>query len=57
MMYLAEKTGRFWPQDQRGKYEVAQEGPGKIGAIERGQRVRRVNVPATRQPALPTIIR
>src|SRR5438874_2616493 len=24
MMYLAEKTGRFWPQDPRGKYEVAQ---------------------------------
>ena len=24
MMYLAEKTGRFWPQDLRGKYEVAQ---------------------------------
>ena len=24
MMYLAEKTGRFWPQDIRGKYEVSQ---------------------------------
>jgi GST-like protein len=24
MMYLAEKEGRFWPQDVRGKYEVAQ---------------------------------
>jgi GST-like protein len=24
MMYLAEKEGRFWPQDARGKYEVAQ---------------------------------
>jgi len=24
MMYLAEKAGRFWPQDVRGKYEVAQ---------------------------------
>jgi GST-like protein len=24
MMYLAEKTGRFWPQDVRGKYEVTQ---------------------------------
>ena len=24
MMYLAEKEGRFWPQDLRGKYEVAQ---------------------------------
>jgi glutathione S-transferase len=24
MMYLAEKTGRFWPQDPRNKYEVAQ---------------------------------
>jgi len=24
MMYLAEKTGRFWPQDLRGKYEVTQ---------------------------------
>jgi GST-like protein len=24
MMYIAEKTGRFWPQDPRGKYEVAQ---------------------------------
>jgi GSH-dependent disulfide-bond oxidoreductase len=24
MMYLAEKAGRFWPQDTRGKYEVAQ---------------------------------
>src|SRR6202012_787286 len=24
MMYLAEKAGRFWPQDPRGKYEVAQ---------------------------------
>src|SRR5437773_2770323 len=24
MMYLAEKTGRFWPQDPRGKYDVAQ---------------------------------
>ena len=24
MMYLAEKTGRFWPQDTRAKYEVIQ---------------------------------
>jgi len=24
MMYLAEKTGRFWPQEPRKKYEVAQ---------------------------------
>ena len=24
MMYLAEKHGRFWPQDMRGKYEVTQ---------------------------------
>ena len=24
MMYLAEKFGRFWPQDVRGKYEVNQ---------------------------------
>src|SRR3974390_433017 len=24
MMYLAEKHGRFWPQDTRGKYDVAQ---------------------------------
>jgi len=24
MFYLAEKAGRFWPQDVRGKYEVAQ---------------------------------
>jgi GST-like protein len=24
MMYLAEKAGRFWPQDARGKYEVTQ---------------------------------
>lgn len=24
MMYLAEKAGRFWPQDVRGKYAVAQ---------------------------------
>ena len=24
MMYLAEKHGRFWPQDVRGKWEVAQ---------------------------------
>jgi GST-like protein len=24
MFYLAEKTGRFWPQDLRRKYEVAQ---------------------------------
>jgi GST-like protein len=24
MMYLAEKEGRFWPQDMRGKYEVTQ---------------------------------
>lgn len=24
MMYIAEKTGRFWPQDIRGKYEVSQ---------------------------------
>ena len=24
MMYLAEKEGRFWPQDLRGKYEVNQ---------------------------------
>jgi GST-like protein len=24
MMYLAEKEGRFWPQDPRGKYEVTQ---------------------------------
>lgn len=24
MMYLAEKGGKFWPQDPRGKYEVTQ---------------------------------
>jgi GST-like protein len=24
MLYLAEKEGRFWPQDTRGKYEVLQ---------------------------------
>lgn len=24
MMYLAEKTGKFWPSDVRGRYEVAQ---------------------------------
>jgi GSH-dependent disulfide-bond oxidoreductase len=24
MMYLAEKVGRFWPQDIRAKYEVSQ---------------------------------
>jgi GST-like protein len=24
LMYIAEKTGRFWPQDLRGKYEVGQ---------------------------------
>lgn len=24
MMYIAEKTGRFWPQDIRAKYEVGQ---------------------------------
>lgn len=24
MMYIAEKTGQFWPQDPRGKYEVCQ---------------------------------
>lgn len=24
MMYIAEKVGRFWPQDLRGKYEVNQ---------------------------------
>jgi GST-like protein len=24
MMYLAEKTGKFWPADLRGRYEVAQ---------------------------------
>src|ERR1700733_14282966 len=24
MMYIAEKAGRFWPQDVRGKYDVAQ---------------------------------
>ena len=24
MMYLAEKEGRFWPKDVRGKYEVVQ---------------------------------
>src|SRR5215467_13178029 len=24
LIYIAEKTGRFWPQDLRGKYEVAQ---------------------------------
>jgi GST-like protein len=24
MMYLAEKAGRFWPQDTRAKYEVVQ---------------------------------
>jgi len=24
MMYIAEKIGQFWPQDQRGKYEVSQ---------------------------------
>ena len=24
MMYIAEKAGKFWPQDVRGKYEVTQ---------------------------------
>jgi GST-like protein len=24
MMYIAEKVGRFWPQDVRSKYEVNQ---------------------------------
>lgn len=24
LMYLAEKTGRFWPRESHGKYEVAQ---------------------------------
>lgn len=24
MMYIAEKVGKFWPQDLRGKYEVTQ---------------------------------
>ena len=24
MMYIAEKTGKFWPKDVRGKYEVTQ---------------------------------
>jgi len=24
MMYIAEKVGKYWPQDIRGKYEVAQ---------------------------------
>ncbi|HEX5327556.1 MAG TPA: glutathione S-transferase N-terminal domain-containing protein [Acetobacteraceae bacterium] len=24
MMYIAEKVGKFWPQDTRGKYEVTQ---------------------------------
>ncbi|MGO8470108.1 glutathione S-transferase family protein, partial [Rhizobium leguminosarum] len=24
LFYLAEKTGKFWPQDLRGKYEVTQ---------------------------------
>jgi GST-like protein len=24
MMYIAEKAGKFWPKDTRGKYEVAQ---------------------------------
>ena len=24
MMYIAEKAGKFWPQDTRGKYEVTQ---------------------------------
>jgi GST-like protein len=24
MMYLAEKHGRFWPQERRGKYDVMQ---------------------------------
>lgn len=24
MMYLAEKTGQFWPEDVRGRYEVCQ---------------------------------
>jgi GST-like protein len=24
MMYIAEKAGRFWPQDARGKYDVTQ---------------------------------
>jgi GST-like protein len=24
MMYIAEKTGKFWPRDLRGRYEVAQ---------------------------------
>ena len=24
MMYIAEKAGRFWPQDLRGKYDVTE---------------------------------
>ena len=51
MMYLAEKEGRFWPQEPRRKYEVAQwvmwqmanQGP-KFG--EQGHFLRAVQTPA-----------
>jgi len=51
MMYLAEKEGRFWPQEPRRKYEVAQwvmwqmanQGP-KFG--EQGHFLRAVKTPA-----------
>jgi len=51
MMYLAEKEDRFWPQDQRSKYEVTQwvmwqmanQGP-KFG--EHGHFLRAVQIPA-----------
>src|SRR5690348_15035750 len=51
MMYLAEKEGRFWPQEPRRKYEVAQwvmwqmanQGP-KFG--EQGHFLRAAQIPA-----------
>ena len=58
LMYLAEKTGRFWPQAPAQKYEVAQwvlwqmanQGP-KFG--ERGHFVRAAKVPKNGNLAYP----
>ena len=66
MMYIAEKAGRFWPQDLRGKYEVTQwvmwqmanQGPklGECGHFRRlGDRAGRPDLRgATASPTRPT---
>jgi Glutathione S-transferase, N-terminal domain len=67
MMYLAEKTGRFCPQDPRGKYDVAQwvgwhaivsrHGEGCVGHLihadtARGRLVDREGVPGQLPPPI-----